>query len=262
MNKDLRISMVQAEIFWEDKQRNLAHYQSLLRSLAGQTDLAVLPEMFTTGFSMNAQQLAEPTQGATIAQVKTWSREFEMAITGSFIAFEDNHYYNRGFFIEPDGKEYFYDKRHLFTFGKEDQTFTAGTKRLVVPYMGWNILIQICYDLRFPVWSRNVDNEYDLAIYMGSWPEARIEVWKTLLKARALENQAYICGVNRIGKDGIGLNYTGDSLLFDPKGLLLAGGDTTEEKLYTSVLSKENLTKFRQKFPAWNDADRFHLDIE
>lgn len=258
-NNDLRISMIQAEICWEDKRKNLEYYGNLLQSLAGKTDIAVLPEMFTTGFSMNAPELAEPVSGATIAEVTAWSREFKFAVTGSFIASDNTRYYNRAFFIQPDGSACFYDKRHLFTYGKEDRTFTAGKERLIVPFMGWNILIQVCYDLRFPVWSRNVMNEYDLAIYMASWPESRIEVWKTLLKARALENQAYVCGVNRVGVDGIGLNYTGDSLLFGPKGELTAGDGLPQTQVYTSVLDKAKLTDFRKRFPVWNDADPFDI---
>lgn len=259
MTPDLRITMVQADIFWEDKEKNLSYYRELLQPLSGKTDIAVLPEMFTTGFCMDAQQLAEPMDGQTVAALKAWSRELGVALTGSFIATEKQRYYNRAFFIQPDGQTYYYDKKHLFSFGKEHLTFSPGNERLIIPFMGWNIMIQVCYDIRFPVWNRNVGNEYDLAIYVASWPEARIDVWKTLLKARALENQSYVCGVNRVGIDGNGLNYTGDSLIFGPKGEKIAGDEQAGVQLFSAELNKEKLLKFRDRFPVWKDADDFQL---
>ena len=228
MADNLRISMVQSHIIWEDRDENLGYYGELLRRVSGKTDIAVLPETFTTGFSMDVEKLADTMDGPTIPIIKGWAKKYKLAVAGSFIAKEGGKYFNRAFFVTPEGETYLYDKRHLFRMAGEDQHFTAGDKRTIVRYKDWNICLQVCYDLRFPVWSRNVDNEYDLLIYVANWPEARKKVWKTLLQARAMENMAYVCGVNRVGIDGKGFVYRGDSMIFSPKGKKLADAGVIE----------------------------------
>ncbi|MDO4756433.1 MAG: amidohydrolase [Parabacteroides sp.] len=259
MTDDLRISMVQSQIFWEDKEKNLEHYGKLLRRVSGKTDIAVLPETFTTGFSMSVEPIADTMDGVTIRTLKGWAKEYDLAIVGSFIVQEKGHFYNRSFFVTPDEQVYLYDKRHLFRMAGEDQCFSAGENLTIVSYKGWNICLQVCYDLRFPVWSRNVNNQYDLLIYVANWPEARKKVWKTLLQARAIENMAFVCGVNRVGLDGKGLVYSGDSMTVSPKGDVLADIGKRKDIVRTCILKRTDLDKLRMKFPVWKDADRFEL---
>lgn len=259
MADNLRISMVQSHIIWEDRDENIGYYGELLRRVAGKTDIAILPETFTTGFSMHVEKMADTMDGPTIPAVKEWARKYKLAIVGSFIVKEEDRYFNRAFFITPEGDASFYDKRHLFRMAHEDQYFTSGNARTIVPYKGWNICLQVCYDLRFPVWSRNVDNEYDLVIYVANWPEARKKAWKSLLQARAIENMAYACGVNRVGVDGNDFTFRGDSMVFSPKGKKLADAGKREEVIRTCTLNRTELEEFRTKFPAWKDADLFTL---
>ncbi len=259
MADNLRISMIQSHIIWEDKEENLGYYGELLRRVSGKTDLAVLPETFSTGFSMEVEKLGEPVDGQTIATVKLWAEKYQMAIAGSFIASDNGKYYNRCFFITPEGEEMYYDKRHLFHMGGEDKSFSAGNERTIVSYKGWNICLQVCYDLRFPVWSRNVSNEYDLLLYVANWPEPRKKVWRTLLQARAIENMCFVCGVNRVGVDGKGITYRGDSMVISPKGKKLANAGKRKEITRTCTIDKESLAELRQKFPVWKDADAFTL---
>lgn len=255
-DRKLRISLVQYDIVWENKEANLRYVEDVATSLAGKTDIVVLPEMFTTGFTMNSHKLSESNDGDTITLLKQWATEFDIAICGSFIAKEKGHFFNRGFFISSES-EYFYDKRHLFRMGKEPEYFSPGDKRLIFEHKGFNICLLICYDLRFPVWARNINNEYDLIIYTANWPESRAKVWNTLLAARAIENISYVCGVNRIGKDGNDLVYKGDSKLIDAKGEVLTS--IKVDKVETVSISKDELDKFRNKFPVWKDADSFKL---
>jgi predicted amidohydrolase len=255
-NNIFRLSIIQSQIKWEDKAENLRHFGELLRGISGQTHLAVLPEMFTTGFSMQTKSLADPVDGETTAALKQWSSAYQMAITGSFMAVEGDRYYNRAFFVTPEGNASYADKRHLFRMSGEHRHFDAGNERMIVHYRGWNIFPQVCYDLRFPVWSRNVQNAYDLLIYAANWPASRKNVWRTLLPARAMENMAYVCGVNRVGTDGKGYAYDGESMVCSPKGnkLVHAGN---RETVRTCLLKKDVLNAFRAKFPAWEDADSF-----
>jgi predicted amidohydrolase len=259
MSDSLRISMIQAPITWEDRDRNLAYYGRLLRRVSGKTDLAVLPETFTTGFSMNVEALGDAPDGLTVATLKDWAQKYHTALAGSFIAKEEGRYYNRGFFITPEGETSYYDKRHLFRMAGEAEHFTPGTKQAIVSYRGWNICLQVCYDLRFPLWSRNVNNAYDLLIYVANWPEVRIQVWNTLLPARAIENLAYVCGVNRTGTDGGGYSYNGQSAIYSPKGEKLTDAGTRREIVRTCTLQKSDLERLRSRFPAWQDADAFTL---
>jgi predicted amidohydrolase len=258
-NSTLRISVIQSHIIWEDPAENLGYYGELLRRISGKTDLAVLPELFTTGLSMRVRELADTMDGPTVTSIKQWAEKYQMAVVGSFIAAENGKYYNRAFFITPAGEEYYCDKHHLFRMAGEDQCFEPGRQRLIVNYRGWKICPMICYDLRFPVWSRNVDNEYDLLIYVANWAEARKKVWKTLLHARAIENMAYVCGVNRVGTDGRGFTYHGGSIVYTPKGKKLIDAGEQEEVTRTAKLRKVELESLRTKFPAWKDADRFDI---
>jgi predicted amidohydrolase len=255
-NNIFRLSIIQTQIKWEDKAANLRHFNALLRELSGQTHLAVLPEMFTTGFSMQSQSLSETTDGTTMTALKAWSSTYQMAIAGSFMAVEGDRHYNRAFFVTPCGDASYCDKRHLFRMNGEHRYFEAGKERLTVPYRGWNICTQICYDLRFPVWSRNVNNAYDLLIYAANWPASRKNVWRTLLPARAMENMAYVCGVNTVGTDGKGSVYEGGSMICSPKGNKLVHAGNCET-VRTCILKKDELNAFRAKFPAWEDADSF-----
>lgn len=253
----LKLSILQYNIAWENKAENFATVERMLASCGETSDVIVLPEMFSTGFSMNSIALAEETDGKTIQWVQALAEKYDVAVVGSFIAKEGDEFYNRGFFILAD-KQYFYDKRHLFRMGNESNHFSAGNKRLIVPFRGFNICLLVCYDLRFPVWSRNVNNEYDLLIYVANWPESRITVWKSLLQARALENSAYVCGANRVGDDGMGIHYSGESVLIDYKGNCL-NHFSESEKIILAEISKSKLESFREKFPLWKDADGFEI---
>ena len=259
---DLRISLIQAGIFWEDKDRNIDYYGNLLKNLSGKSDLAILPEMFSTGFSMKISHLAETNEGITIQTIRSWAKEYNLAVCGSFLAKDKiDRVFNRAFFITPEGNEWYNDKRHLFRMGSEHKYFSAGDRIVIVPYKGWNFRIIVCYDLRFPVWVRNRKNEYDVLICTANWPSARTNVWKTLLVARALENQCYVCGVNRIGKDGYSFDHKGDSVLIDFRGKKISETIPNEESIVTNTLRKNLLKTFRNKFPAWMDADDFEIKI-
>ncbi|KAH0795005.1 amidohydrolase [Histomonas meleagridis] len=247
------------DIVWENKQENLRKVHEKLKALCGMTDIVILPETFSTGFSMNTPNLAEPTTGETITMLQKWSKEYQFAIVGSYISKEQSNFYNRAFFLTPNGDSYFYDKRHLFRMANEIDHFSSGISRQVISYMGWNIMLLVCYDLRFPVWSRNVNNEYDLLIYVANWPIARRSVWDILLQARAIENISYVCGVNRIGKDNNEINHNGGSAAYSPKGELLTIVPDNEEGIATIELDLSELRKFRIDFPAWKDEDKFTM---
>lgn len=256
----MRITLLQTDIVWEDKQANLKRLEKYLEQLNGQTELVVLPEMFSTGFSMNSETLAENIDEMTVSLLKEWSQKYQLALCGSYIAKEnDSKNYNRGFFITPDGNASYYDKRHLFRMGKECDYFCAGNRQQIINFKGFRISLLICYDLRFPVWSRNRDNGYDLLIYVANWPASRRNVWDILLKARAIENMSYVCGVNRVGTDGNKLPYNGGSVLISAKGNILASVEDDREGFVTKTIDLDSLKRFRDKFPAWKDADKFAL---
>lgn len=256
----MRISLIQTEIVWADKTANLSHIEKKIESLSGKTDLIVLPEMFTTGFCVDQLNLAETMDGETVSKLKFWAHRFNVAITGSFIAKEANNNHNRAFFTFPDGRIQTADKRHLFSVGGENKYFSSGNVRLIVNYKGFKICILVCYDIRFPVWSRNRNNEYDLLIYTASFPHARIYAWNALLKARAIENQSFVCGVNRIGMDGNNIFYSGHSVLLDFKGKELAGFPELEDGIVTGEIIKDELDKYREKYAFWKDADDFIIN--
>jgi len=261
---DLRVTIVQSELHWEDKDKNLEMFDKLLSGQKGKTDLIVLPEMFTTGFTMNTKAMAESTPGLTLEWMKQKAAETDAVITGSIIAEEVGKYFNRLLWVNPDGSWEKYDKRHLFTMVGEDQYFTAGTERLVVEYKGWKILPLVCYDLRFPVWARNKKQadgqpEYNVMIYVANWPEARKQPWKKLLLARAIENQAFVIAANRVGMDRKDITYSGDSAVIDPYGEYLAESEPGKEQLLHTTISYQTLIDFRKKFPVLNDGDGFEL---
>jgi predicted amidohydrolase len=254
----MKITLVQQEIVWGDKQTNLARFGSIAGQHYGSTDLLVLPEMFSTGFYVNSPELSEHTDGEAIRTVKRWAKEGNFAVTGSLMATDGNRYYNRGFFCQPDGNIAFADKRHLF-IGDEKTHFTAGNTMLNITFRGVRFRVLICYDLRFPVWSRNAGTEYDVLIYVANWPEDRIAAWDTLLLARAIENQAYVCGVNAVGKDAYNIHHNGHSRLIDGRGKILVDFAENETAARTGEISLEQLQKIRSRFPFLNDADRFEL---
>lgn len=265
--QDLSVTIIQTNLFWENPTANLANLEEKMAEIPLPTDLIILPEMFTTGFTMNAKSVAEPMNFTTFKWLKQQAKRTQAVITGSFIVKEGQHFFNRLIWMRPDGSFETYDKRHLFRMGEEDKTFTAGTKRLIVELKGWRICPLICYDLRFPVWSRNSYSplanrksqiEYDLLIYVANWPSVRSQVWDTLLQARAIENQSYCIGVNRVGKDGMNLEYSGNSVVIDFKGNQLFY-QKEGEVLNNQILSKTELEEFRAKFPAYLDADDFEI---
>lgn len=255
----LNIAALQTDLVWEDKATNLKTVRKLLEECSPNADLAVVPEMFSTAFSVQAAQLAEPTDGNTLTTLKGWAKELNIAICGSYIACEGTNIYNRAFFLTPEGEEFYYDKRHLFRMAGEDQHFSPGQMVTVVHYRGWNIMLSVCYDLRFPVWLRNVNNSYDLLLCMANWPTGRRSVWDVLLRARALENQCFVCGVNRIGTDAFGVDYNGGSTIISPQGKELATVPDRTEGFAIATLEGKQLKLFREKFPTWKDADAFSL---
>lgn len=256
--ENLKIAAIQTELFWEDITANLANLEEKLALIEGQPDLILLPEMFNTGFTMNVGKVAEPMNFTTFKWLKQMAARSNAVVAGSVIICENGKNYNRLIWMEPNGNFDVYDKRHLFRMGGENEFYTAGKKRIIKEIKGWKICPLICYDLRFPVWSRNVANEYDLLIYVANWPKPRAHVWSNLLVARALENQSYVFGLNRVGADGMGLEYSGDSAVLDYKGNMLSTLSNDEGILITE-LSKTALVDFRNKFPAYLDADEFKV---
>lgn len=260
----LRITICQQPLLWEEPERNRAHFGDLLSELGGSTDLVILPETFTTGFTTETGRIAEPLHGPTLAWMQQWAAAGQFAITGSFICaepgIESEQYYNRLLWVNADGTYHHYDKRHLFTFAGEHFHFSAGRERIAIDLKGWKVCPLICYDLRFPVWSRNSAHDpYDLLIYVANWPEARASAWKDLLVARAHENQCYVAGVNRVGTDDKGIAYSGDSRVFGPKGELLAAMEPNVSGTVTVSIGLEPLLEYRKAFRALEDADRFEL---
>jgi omega-amidase len=255
---DLKVILVQPDMVWKSPRENLEKYTKLLKDSEQPADLVLLPEMFPTGFCMEPETLAEKMDGDTVRWMKRTAESLNCAVAGSLIIRENKHFFNRLVFIDPYENFTWYDKRHLFRMGEEEVKFTAGLNRLVVPWNGWRICFQICYDLRFPVWSRNQD-DYDVLVYAANWPAARGDVWNTLLKARAIENQCYAIGVNRIGTDGNGILYVGNSLVIHPKGIIIGEIQDTVETAKTFTLSWDELRSFREKFPVWRDRDEFEI---
>jgi len=260
MTKDLKITLVQTSLAWEDVDANLAAFSQKLAGLEpSSTDVIVLPEMFTTGFTMNASGVAETMDGKAIKWLANMASQKKCVITGSLVIKENGNYYNRLIWMCPDGTYEVYDKRHTFRMAEENKTYASGNKKLVVELNGWKICPMICYDLRFPVWSRNT-GDYDCLIYVSNWPERRSYAWRHLLIGRAIENQAYVVGVNRIGYDGNGIDYPGYSVALSPKGEPLSNISPNIDTIETVTLSYKELEDFRREFPVALDADKFNIE--
>ena len=256
---DLTVSFIQTALHWHDAAANRAAFDQFLAQQTIPADIIVLPEMFTTGFSMEAATQAETMKGETVAWMRKRAADHDAVVTGSVIIEEDGHFYNRLLWVRPDGSLSCYDKRHLFTLASEQHTYTPGQERLVEDWRGWRICPLVCYDLRFPVWSRNQPTApYDLLLYVANWPAVRRTAWRTLLRARAIENVACALGVNRIGEDAKGHTYSGDSALIDAKGSYLAEAHD-HDGIFTHTLKRAELDDFRSKFTALNDGDGFEL---
>lgn len=256
----LSVSLIQSSLQWENKEANLRSFEEKIGLLKGKTQVVFLPEMFSTGFSMRPQQLAEDMEGPTVTWMKNIAAANRIILCGSVIIGENENYYNRLLWILPNGETGVYDKRHLFGFAGEDQHYAAGAKRLIASVNGWRFNLQVCYDLRFPVWARQQQNEnnpeYDVLVYVANWPERRRHAWMTLLQARAIENQCYVIGVNRVGEDGNTIYHSGDSMIIDPMGEVLFT-ERDKETTYTCQLNQEKLQSVRQQLPFLKDGDRF-----
>jgi predicted amidohydrolase len=256
----MKLTLIQPDIIWENKFRNLEKMGEMISAIPAGTDIIILPEMFNTGFSMKPAELSESPKSVTFDWMHDIAAKLNFGICGSYIISENSNFYNRWIFVSPDGEVWTYDKRHLFSISGEEALFTRGEKRVVFKFRGIRICPNVCYDLRFPVWSRN-KNDYDLLINSANWPESRRDVWITLLKARALENQCFVAGVNRIGIDGTGTKYCGDSMISGPKGEIIAEGKQNEESIVSGDISIDELSEFRKKFPVLDDADDFTLNL-
>lgn len=264
--KDLKITLIQTNIFWEDIDSNLKKYEDQYFSQIkpNQTDLILLPELFSTGFSMETKVLAESIDGKTFKWMQSWATKLNTQIGGSIIIKEEeNNYYNRFVIVSKNGIETQYNKKHLFRMGNENNHFTAGNERIIYNLNGWNILLQVCYDLRFPVYSRNKTingkKEYDIALYVANWPKVRSNIWSVLLQARAIENQTFCIGLNRIGNDGNNISHSGNSVVFNPWGQKLMELKNSKEELVNIKIQKSTLHDINTKFPAFLDADEYKL---
>ena len=257
-SEQLHITLIQPDIVWEDKDANLQQYERMLAGIAGDKHVVALPEMFSTGFSMAPERLAEPMDGSAVRWMAAMAVKHRCILTGSLMIEDNGSFYNRMLWVQPDGSIGYYDKRHLFGYAHENEHYSRGEKRLIASVNGWRINLMVCYDLRFPVWARNQGDEYDVLLYVANWPEARSLAWRTLLQARAIENQCYVAGVNMVGKDGKGYDHAGESSVFGPLGETLwqAG---REACTHTVTLDKETLRKVRTGLPFLADADKFVL---
>lgn len=262
----MNVTLIQTTLHWEDRKKNISHFEKLLANIRERTDLIILPEMFTTGFTMNPEKLSEEANGATLEWLKKKAEEKNAIITGSVAVMENGKYYNRLYWTGPDGTFSFYNKRHLFRMAKEDEHYTAGDKKIITGFNEWKICPLICYDLRFPVWCRNAFDknenkwQYDALIFVANWPEVRSYPWKQLLIARAIENQCYVIGVNRIGKDGNGHEHSGDSMVVNPRGEIISTTKAHQESVETITLDRNYLEEYRKVFPLGRDVDGFTLN--
>jgi omega-amidase len=261
----LRFTLLQTDLYWENKNSNLFMLERKINSLQEPAHVIILPEMFSTGFSMKPAALAENMNGESVQWMKRMAVQKKLILTGSLIIEEGGRFFNRLIWMQPDGRCGFYDKRHLFAYAEEDRYYSAGSQRLIASVNGWKINLMVCYDLRFPVWSRQTisetaerEAEYDVLIYVANWPAKRSLAWKTLLRARAIENQCYVIGVNRVGKDGNDIQYTGDSMVVDPLGETLYEKSNVEDA-FTIALDKTHLQEVRARFPFLRDADEFKI---
>lgn len=253
----LKVALLQTKLHWEAVEENLKMVEHRVKLLPEGINLIVLPEMFSTGFTMNPSQVAEPNTGAAMSRLKELSAELPSAICGSYVAEENGNYFNRFFWINEGRLECTYDKRHLFRMAEENNVYSRGTADVRIKFKDWNIMPRVCYDLRFPVWSRSGD--VDLQIYVANWPAARVAAWDKLLLARAIENQCYVIGVNRVGEDGNGIAYCGHSVAVDPKGEEVTAAANEAEEWIFATLDLDSLNAFRKKFPVALDADQFEI---
>jgi predicted amidohydrolase len=256
--QDLKIALIQANLVWQNAEQNRNNFSEKINQISEHVDLIVLPEMFSTGFSLQPTSLAETMQGETVQWMQKTAYEKQCAIGGSVIISEENKYYNRFLFVHPSGKIEHYNKRHLFTLAGEEKVYTQGNEKLIVDLKGWKICPFICYDLRFPVWARNVEN-YDVLLYVANWPKPRVAAWDTLLKARSIENMCYTIGVNRIGEDENNLAYVGHSAAYDCLGEQIAETVSGKEDIAVVTLNKEHLNKVRTTLNFLNDKDSFEI---
>lgn len=259
MTEELHVVGIQADLFWENPDKNITFFESTIQQLPTETDLVVLPEMFTTGFTMNAAEVAETMNGKAISWMKHIASKHQIAITGSLVIKDDNKYFNRLVFVHPSGKIETYNKRHSFTLAGEDKVYTSGKESIIIDFKGWKICPLICYDLRFPVWARNTES-YDLLIYMANWPITRIKAWETLLKARAIENMCYTIGVNRIGIDANDYKYSGNSIIVDFLGKEISKLQPNKYGFIYFTLNKKVQNNVRNKLGFLNDRDTFKID--
>ncbi len=261
----MKVSIIQTALHWENAEKNTEHFNALISKINEPTDLIILPEMFTTGFTMNPEKNAETHPGAGLGFMKDMATKKNAVITGSISVKENDQFFNRLYWVEPNGNTDTYNKRHLFRMAKEDAHYSAGTQKIIKTIKSWNVCPLICYDLRFPVWSRNRFKngtwEYDVLVYVANWPEVRSYPWKQLLIARAIENQCYVIGVNRIGKDGNGFDHSGDSMVINPRGEIISHTKPHEDTIETIQLDRAYLDEFRTIFPAGLDADGFEIQI-
>jgi len=262
-NKNLSVALIQTDLYWKDKSSNLSMFEEKIWSIKEKVDLIILPEMFNTGYSMDAHELGEHMNFNTGKWMKQMASQTGAVITGSVIIKEGEDYFNRLLWVTPEGEVNHYDKKHLFGMAKEDQHFSPGTENIIVSLNGWNIMPQVCYDLRFPVWSRNKGVEgkpsYDMIFFVASWPSPRVNAWDALLKARAIENQSYAIGVNRLGVDGNDVAYVGHTSAYDFKGDTLCYLDDREE-IAIITLDKDALEESRSRFPFLKDGDKFVIE--
>jgi len=258
MENELNITILQADLVWENASENRKNFETKIDAITTPTDVIVLPEMFTTGFAMQPEHLAETMDGDTVHWMLKLAKATNSAICGSIIITENKKYYNRFLFVTPSGEIQFYNKRHLFSLAGEHERYQNDNKQVIIEYKGWRICSLICYDLRFPVWSRNTSN-YDVLIYVANWPKPRVTAWNTLLKARAIENMSYVIGVNRVGTDANGHEYTGNSIVLDTLGNEMTPLSENNEIILTTTLSKEKLLASRNKFNFLNDQDLFEI---
>jgi predicted amidohydrolase len=258
MQNQLKVALIQADLVWENPKQNRLNFFEKIKSIQEQVDLILLPEMFTTGFTMNAEAVAETMNGETVSWMKQIASSKNAAIVGSFVITENNKFYNRLLFVEPTGKITHYDKRHTFTLVGEEKIYTAGENKVIIDFKGWKICPLICYDLRFPVWARNTE-DYDVLLYVANWPTPRISAWDALLKARAIENMSYCIGVNRVGIDGVNSKYLGHSAVYNVLGEAISAVKPNEEQIEIVTLEKRHISAYRNKFKFLNDRDAFTL---
>ncbi|MFD1769687.1 amidohydrolase [Sphingobacterium suaedae] len=254
----IKITIFQAYLFWENVEKNLNNLSLRLSALKEKTDLILLPEMFNTGFTMNVEKVAETMDGPTMHWMYEHAKAYDCVVAGTLIVAENGQFFNRFVWMSPDGNFVHYDKRHLFGLANEDKIFTPGNSRIVLELKGWKVCPMVCYDLRFPVWSRNLGGAYDLLVYTASWPDKRSAHWRALIPARAIENQAYVIGVNRVGYDGNEIYYSGGSMCISPMGDVVYY-KPEDEDLYTFTLNPADLVKAREHLPFLKDADHFTL---